>query len=322
MRVPSFVRTVTILTALSTPAIIASAARASLIGVQFSVLLGGGSPPTSSTPSMGAATAGLVDPANGYSFTQNHWNSASLVFAGNTSQSGVGVNPSSVVDNTGANPSGISYGYTTGNIHVSGSAAGGFSTSISDTHNPNSAGLSQDTLMHGYAVSSTGTTPSVFSFNHVPAGTYDLVAYVENYSLSYTNLSLVAGSGTNPVTGTASVNVLEQGGINNALNSAPANGIFDGSTFVSSPVDAASANAPTAVSNYVIFTGVTPDINGNITLNWAGTSFTSPSGYAVYQALDAVQLVSVVPEPTGIAGVVLSLGCLAMFRRRQRPAIH
>jgi hypothetical protein len=260
-----------------------------------------------------------VDSAKGLDFVQANWNSAPLLFSiGSQSENRFA---SAVSDNTGAvNPAGIAFSFTLGDIHDPSSVAGAFSAQVSDTHNPNGGGLYQDSLLGGFGVSSTGPSPSVFSFNNVPAiyamgGSYDVVAYLENYDLSYAHISLVAGSGSNPITGTASLNVLEQGGRNDSVNNGQPNGVFDGSTFLSNPLPASSTLAPSTVSNYVIFTGVGPDANGNITVDWAATSFTSPPGFSAYQALDAIQLISV-PEPASWV-FVTSILVLAGLRRQR-----
>jgi hypothetical protein len=292
-----------------------------MIGVQFATLGGTGngsdpSPVSPSSPSLIASqNAGLVDPASGYNFVQKNWNTRLSNF-GSASQS-AGINPSGVVDSTGSNSTGVSYGYSTGNASIPHSVGGVFATELPN-HNADSNGFFQSTLMGAFAVSSTGTTPSTFSFNHVPAGpNYDVIVYTLNYNLSYTNINLTAGSGTNPVTGTNSVNVLEQAGSANATDLAQPNGVFDGTTFLSAPVDAANPSAPSSVSNYVIFTGVSPDANGNVTVKWAATSFGVPSGFAVYQGIDAVQLVTV-PEPATAA--LLGIPVLFLAKRtRRRP---
>jgi hypothetical protein len=298
--------------------LIPAIASATMVGVQFATFGGSGNgnpgPSSPSSPSLFASqSAGLLDPANGFNFVQPNWNVRDITF-GSASQ-GAGVNPIAVMDSTGSNPTGVSYSYTTGNASVPNSVGGAFSTQEA-SHSADSHGNFQSTLMGAFAVSSTGTTPSVFTFNHVPSGpSYDVIVYTENYNLSYTNIGLVAGSGTNPITGTNSVNVLEQAGMVNAADTAQTNGVFDGTTFLSAPVNASGA-APTSVSNYVVFTGVTPDINGNIGIDWAGTNFTSPAGFAAYQGIDAFQLVTV-PEPA-TASLLIAPALMLLGKRSRK----
>jgi hypothetical protein len=132
---------------------------------------------------------------------------------------------------------------------------------------------------------------ATFTFHDVPVGSYLLYCYGANYDNDRGTLFAV-NSG------------VAHNGINATLNQA--NGTHPGQSFIEGV-------------NYVYFQGVTPDANGNITVNASGNPLDGVGNPNLSGEADVngFQLVTVIPEPstTGILGLGLA-GLFAVRRRR------
>ncbi len=139
----------------------------------------------------------------------------------------------------------------------------------------------------GEAAIVNGGVTGTFGLGNVPAGTYNLYLYGGNYD-NTRGAAFTVSSGT-------AVN-----GLTSAINS----GASGNKSFVLG-------------QNYVEFTGVTPDANGNITGTWSAVSNPN-SGLSGEGDFNGLQLVQVsVPEPTTMAMLGLGAASLLFFRRRK-----
>jgi hypothetical protein len=258
----------------------------------------------------------LSDPGN------NVWNgfgnfTGGFAGPGNTGFYGPG-NPDSAHGSTPSNLPGNPYawwnGHTTsgpnlfspanpgaGNVGNATSAGTHSPVTLSLTYggdNGSQNGVTQGTpsaILSVAALTPNATTPGTFTLSNVPAGTYDLVLYGANYD-GTRGAAFTVSSGT-PVGGfTSTTNP-------NATPNGPLTSFVLG-------------------GDYVEFTGVTPDVNGNITGTWGAVSnpISGLSGEGDFNGLQ-LQLTSV-PEPTSLAFCLLGgLGLARLgFRRRAKVA--
>jgi hypothetical protein len=131
---------------------------------------------------------------------------------------------------------------------------------------------------------------ATFTFHDVPVGSYLLYCYGANYDNDRGTLFAV-NSG------------VAHNGINATLNQA--NGTHPGQSFIEGV-------------NYVYFQGVTPDVNGNITVNASGNPLDGVGNpnLAGEADVNGFQLVTVIPEPSTMA--ILGLGLAGLFAVRRR----
>lgn len=333
------------------PICISSFARhvqAEIIGVQF---FDNGSGASSSTaPSLSltsSETAGVPsDATNGNaSYLQDNWNTQGAAPPG-TNVTG-SIASGSLVDGTG-NPNALSIAFNWESGDSGGTHKGGvYNTQQTSTNltsnNPNGSGYNQVTLLDGSAANNSNGTSSFAEFTNVPTSgyTFTLVAYTELYGTTVARLTVggisgsgnaptsglvtgqTGGFGTNSVTGTDNVYVIEQaGGATSAtnMNSTLANFAFDGSTYISNPVT--FGTQPTAVSNYVSWENVVPDSSGNIELEWnkySSTGITTDTNVTV-DGISAIQLIATpnVPEPASLGLLALGGSSLLIRRRKNR----
>jgi hypothetical protein len=143
-------------------------------------------------------------------------------------------------------------------------------------------------LLSSAAIKGGGS--ETFTLHHVAAGTYLLYCYGANYDNDRgTQFSVNSGTAHN--------------GINATLNQA--NGTHPGQSFLEGV-------------NYVFFQGVSPDVNGDITITAIanpldGVGNPNLSGEA---DVNGFQLIAV-PEPASLALLALGAGGLLMYRRRK-----
>lgn len=131
------------------------------------------------------------------------------------------------------------------------------------------------------------STPGTFTLHNVPAGTYSLYLYGQNYDATRgASFNITGGGGT------------AVGGITSTLNTGNKTSFVLG-------------------DNYVEFTGVTPNASGDISGTWSGV--TNPtSGLTGEGDFNGLQLVSLTaPEPSTLALAGLGTGLLALRRRRK-----
>ena len=133
-----------------------------------------------------------------------------------------------------------------------------------------------------------GSPMGVAILHNVAPGTYNLFLYGANYDNSR-GASFTVSSGT------------FLGGFSSAINAntgGPANSFILG-------------------ANYVEAVGVTPDINGDITIDWGAV--TNPnSGLSGEGDFNGLQLVTMVPEPGTLAICGLGLAGAFLIRRRKQ----
>lgn len=141
------------------------------------------------------------------------------------------------------------------------------------------------------ALTPNATTPGTFSLGSVPSGTYDLYLYGANYNGDRGAVfALEAANGGTPV-----------GGFTSTINPATGGPL---QTFILG-------------GDYVEFTGVTPDANGDINGTWSAVSnpISGNSGEGDFNGMQLVY-VSPVPEPVSIGALGL-FGCALLGRRRR-----
>ena len=138
-------------------------------------------------------------------------------------------------------------------------------------------------------------------FGSVPTGSYTLVAYVASQF----------GNGPNGTSG-------EVAGFSVNGSGAIQTGEQDGEDFTLSGDVFSTSSSPTSATNvnYLVFPNITPDSNGNITLNFKDISGTAA-------ALDAVQLVgppsTSTPEPATL-GLFMAGGIALLVAKRRGRA--
>jgi hypothetical protein len=140
----------------------------------------------------------------------------------------------------------------------------------------------------------SGTNLGTFTLGNVPAGTYNLFLYGANYD-GTRGAAFTVSSGT-PYNGfTSTINP----------NSSP-----------SGPLTSYILGV-----DYVEFTGVTPDVNGNITGTW-GAVFNPNSGLSGEGDFNGLQLqdAAAIPEPSTFVLIAIGTVCLTLLGLRGRRA--
>jgi hypothetical protein len=274
---------------------IAATATAASIGVKFAETGDGDTFPTFT------GTAG-VTVANGGSgnYAQSNWNNV----VGEEGLKGVSASNIALVDSTGA-ASPITFGYTSAHY---------FNATKTNEGGTGPASPTADQELVSGALENDEGTPATATFSNVSPGSYTLVAYTVFQAA--TASGAYSGAATFTVNGSDSTVVLDQGGNYGLPDS------FDGTTgagptaWMTNP-NPSSTSAP---SNYVAFTNVSPDANGNITLAWSKYTGGAFANDSTGNGVDAIQLIpAVTPEPAslGLLGLgVLSLPLIASGRRR------
>ena len=274
---------------------IAATATAASIGVKFAETGDGDTFPTFS------GTAG-VTVANGGSgnYAQSNWNNV----VGEEGLKGVSASGISLVDSTGA-ASNITFGYTSDHY---------FNATKTNEGNGSPTSPTADQELVSGALENDEGTAATATFSNVSPGTYTVVAYTVFQAATATGA--YSGAATFTVNGGDSTVVLDQGGNYGLPDS------FDGSTgagptvWMTNPNPSSTSNP----SNYVVFTGVSPDSSGNITIAWSKYTGGAFSNDSTGNGVDAIQLIpAVTPEPAslGLLGLgVLGLPLLAGRRRR------
>ena len=143
------------------------------------------------------------------------------------------------------------------------------------------------TLVSGKVGAAWYANDSTYTFGNVAAGTYDLIVYTVNKG-GPTSGDYTVGTKTFYIT-------QQQGDVGIA-------GAF-GNVWLQAS-NTTNLDTSRDLGNYVRFNGITPDVNGNITLTGSKNA-----------AINALQL-SAVPEPASIGLLMISGAILA--RRRQR----
>ncbi len=282
-------------------AAIAATASAASIGVKFAETGDGDTFPTFT------GTAGVTT-ANGGSgnYAQSNWNNV----AGEEGIKGTSASGISLVDSSGA-ASTVTFGYTSAHYFNATKTNEGSGAPASPT--------ADQELVSGALENDEGTA-STATFSNVSPGKYTVVAYTVFQAAVASGA--YSGAATFTVNGSDSTVILDQGG-NYGLPSS-----FDGSTGAGPTAWITNPN-PTSTSdpsNYVVFSNVSPDANGNITLGWSKYTGGAFSNDGTGNGVDAVQLIPVVtPEPAslGLLGLgVLGLPLLATGRRRHAPVLR
>ncbi len=269
----------------------AGAVHATSIGVQFYDTADGSN--AALTASQSAGYGGYAQANfNTYDGAGAYESAGTYIFSGSVS---------TLVDSTGATSVGANGGSVTfsfANGHKFEHTSGGFKTA---TATPDttlmSDGLENDS--HGIAAASTAT------FGNVASGKYSVLVYIPwnipllngNPEVAYIHLT-VAGASTQSA----------------YFNEQEASAFDSNPVFMTNP-NPSSASGTADLSNYALFTGISPDANGNIVI-----SIDKPSGttYGPSIGMDAFQLVSApVPEPATLAIFgAASAGVMLLSRRR------
>jgi hypothetical protein len=148
--------------------------------------------------------------------------------------------------------------------------------------------LGQAAVVNGGSpgVGTAGNPLGLAALHNVPAGIYSLFLYGANYN-NDRGAAFTVSSG------------VALGGFTSTINSA----------------SGSPANAFVLGQTYVEFDNVSPDINGNITINWGAV--TNPnSGNSGEGDFNGLQLVAIVPEPSTVA--LAGLGLVSLFALRRR----
>jgi|GEM_PF-2066789 len=211
-------------------------------------------------------------------------------------------------------------------------SSGGFATAIANVQltmggnvneGYNNGGDATDTTVGGLMapwVLIGGNNTVTATLSSVPVGTYDLFLYGLNYPDQDRGVSFTVNGITQSTLGinwdvsnhTSTQDSFVQGG---AFNNAGVGGAIGGSAV--------------AGANYVEFTGLTPDVNGDIALTFTANAFNRPTGLANQDFsgingegdFNGLQLVTVVPEPSTMALAGLGLcGLIATMKRRRLSA--
>jgi hypothetical protein len=331
---------------------------ADLIGVQFYNNGAGASLSTAASPALTSTEEAGVpsDPSVG-SVLQDNWNTQGAPSPGTVATGGLAA--SSLLDSTGSpNALSIAMNWQSGDGTGSGTHKGGvYNTIIPNTNtNPDSAGNWQVSLLGGALANNSSSAASFVQFTGVPLTgyTYSVVAYTEMYGTTVMRAEIggsvatggtgdpigsgptvpvlgeAGGFGTNPTTGTDAVYVTQQAGGGAAsaqMNTAITNykysdqGSSLGALFVTNPIAYSSSGTvpPTAASNYVVWTNVTPDSTGTIQLTWDkyNSGITTDTNITV-EGVNAVQLIATpsVPEPASLG--LLALGSASLLMRKRK----
>lgn len=276
---------------------IAGAVHATSIGVKFSET-GDGLTYPSFTGTAGVTTA------NGGSgnYAQANWNNVA-------GEEGVKITSGSVAtltDSTGATALGaggnnITFGYST--AHYFNATKSVQNGSVAGTTNPATPTLDQQ-LVSGAIENDEGTAATA-TFGNVNPGSYTVVLYTV-----FQGSGAYSGGADFSINGGTAVTILEQSG-----NSTASTG-FDAASPTAWMSNPGASSTASAVSNYLVFTGVTPDANGNIAVSWKKDSLGGVDSYG--NGVDAVQLVSV-PDPAPL--VLTALGGLGLMLLRRKTRI-
>ena len=270
---------------------VAGAVHATSIGVQFYDTADGSNAALTPTQSAGYGAYAQAN-FNTYNASGAYESAGTYVFSGSIST----LVDASGAASVGANGGSVTFSFANG--HKFNHTSGSFNSA---TATPNmtlmSDGIENDS--HGISAATTAT------FGNVAPGKYSLLVYIPwniptlngNPEVTYAQLTVTGSS-------TQSANFNEQ----------QASEFDSNPVFVTNP-NPATPSGTTDLSNYALFTGISPDANGNITI-----SLDKPSGtsYGPSIGMDAFQLVSApVPEPAtlalfGAAGV----GILLLSKRR------
>jgi hypothetical protein len=149
--------------------------------------------------------------------------------------------------------------------------------------------------------SNGGTTPVTVSLTNVPAGTYSLFLYGANYDQTRgAAFNILVGGGAPDNGFTSTLNNIT------AENGTPGN-----------PAGQLSTLQFVEGANYVEFTGVTP-VAGDITFTASQVNNTTPGGAGSGEGdFNGFQLVSAVPEPTSMMGLIGLVSAGLVGRRRR-----
>ncbi len=266
---------------------IAPIVNASSIGVKFAETGDGYTFPTF------AGTAGVTT-ANGGSgnYAQGNWNN----LAGEEGTKITSGSLTSLTDNTGATALGaggndITFAYTTAHYLNA-------TKSVTSTNNATSTPDQQ--LVSG-AIENDEGTPATAEFSNVAPGTYSVVIYT-----LFQGSGAYSGGANFSINGGTAVTLLEQSG---TAFSIPAT-----TAWMSNP---GATSTSSGVSNYYVFSGISPDASGNVTLSWFKNSLGGVDGNG--NGLAAIQLVSATtPEPASLALLAAPAIGLLLVRRKAR----
>jgi uncharacterized protein (DUF2141 family) len=202
--------------------------------------------------------------------------------------------------------SGSTYtGSITAPMNSAGAASTGITFSYAGVHEFNQGASSgapangNEDLLSGAAVVESSSSPATLSFSGLGSGTYSLLVYTD-----------YQGNGTNAYGAKFSVN----GGSGSYVLEQDAAAFYATPTFTSNP--AATAAGVSKVSNYLLFTNLTP-VSGTISISYEENS--AVSGGTGHIGVNAIQLVTpAVPEPAPLALLAIGGLGLVLLRRKAR----
>ena len=270
---------------------VAGAAHATSIGVQFYDTADGSNAALTASQTAGYGSYAQAN-FNTYNASGAYESAGTYVYSGSVP---------TLMDSTGAASVGANGGSVTfsfANGHKFNHTSGGFkSATASANATLTSDGIENDS--HGISAATTAT------FGNVASGKYSVLVYIPwniptlngNPEVTYVHLT-VAGASTQAA----------------YFNEQQASEFYSNPVFMTNP-NPATPSGTANLSNYALFTGISPDANGNITI-----SLDKPSGtsYGPSIGMDAFQLVSApVPEPATLALFgAAGAGLLLLSKRR------